>query len=93
MKVVSTWRKSTPTSKLALQEWITFERLIGRGLVIQGEQNPRDDLQSEQEDRHSAQEVKGRTPVDRHLLLGGQRFGHLQAQPFVQIGPTSPYQR
>ena len=64
----------------------TLEGLVGRGLVIQRQQDPRDDLDAEEEQRHPAQKVEERAAVDRHALVGRQRGGGVQAQPVEEEG-------
>ena len=63
-----------------------FEGLVGRGLVIQGEEDARDHLDDEQEQRHSAQEVEEAAAVHGDALLGGQRDRGVQPQSFEEEG-------
>ncbi len=63
-----------------------FEGLVGRGLVIQGQEDPRNDLDSEEKQRHSAQEVEDLSAVDGHAFMGRQRGGGIQAQPLEEEG-------
>ena len=57
----------------------TLERLVGRRLVIERQQNPRGHLDAEQKQGHPAQEIEDRRAVDGDALLGRQRQGGRQA--------------
>ena len=61
-----------------------LERLIRRRLVVEGEQDPRHDLNHEQEQRHSAEIIEMGGAVDRHPFLACQPLQVFKTQPLLQ---------
>ena len=71
----------------------TLERLVGRGLVIQRQQNPGGHLDCKQKQGHPSQKVEERDPVDGDALLGRQRLGGFESQTVNEECQQAPPSR
>ena len=63
-----------------------LERLVGRRLVIERQQDSRGHLDAEQKQGHPAQKIEDRGAVDGDVLLGRQRLGVVEPQPLEEEG-------
>ncbi len=61
-----------------------FEGLIGRRLIVDGQEYSRHYLDRKQKEGHSAQEIEDRRAVERDVFLGGQRGGRIESQPLEE---------
>src|SRR3989337_207374 len=61
-----------------------LERLVWRRLVVEGQQDPRHDLNHEQEQSHSAEIIEMGGAVDRYPFLACQPLQVLKTQPLLQ---------
>ncbi len=70
-----------------------LERLIGRRLVIERQEDSRGHLDAEQKQGHAAEKVEDRRAVDGDVLLGGQRHGVVEPEPLEKERHHAPFQR
>ena len=61
-----------------------LECLIRRRFIIDGQEDSGRHLDGEQEQGHSAQEIKDRRAMDGDVFMGGQLSGHIEPQPLEE---------
>ena len=71
----------------------TLEGLVGSGLVIQRQQDPRGHLDAKQKQGHAAQEIEERGLVDGDVFLGRQGLRVFEPQPLEKERPYALHSR